>query len=255
MSDATPLVTVHQVHKAFGDNAVLTGLSLDLAQHEVVCLIGPSGSGKSTLLRCIDMLEPVTQGRITVDGVDITIPSCDENAVRRDIGMVFQGYNLFPHLSVVGNITLAPIRVRGTGRAEARERALELLARFDLADKADAYPDQLSGGQQQRVAIIRALAMDPKLLLLDEITSALDPELVGEVLNLLRDLAIDGMTMLVATHEMSFAREVATRVCFLDGGVIVEEGPPSHVLDTPTVPRTQQFLDRVINPMGSSQRR
>jgi polar amino acid transport system ATP-binding protein len=219
---------------------VLTGLSLDLAQHEVVCLIGPSGSGKSTLLRCIDMLEPVTQGRITVDGVDITIPSCDENAVRRDIGMVFQGYNLFPHLSVVGNITLAPIRVRGTGRAEARERALELLARFDLADKADAYPDQLSGGQQQRVAIIRALAMDPKLLLLDEITSALDP---------------DGMTMLVATHEMSFAREVATRVCFLDGGVIVEEGPPSHVLDTPTVPRTQQFLDRVINPMGSSQRR
>jgi polar amino acid transport system ATP-binding protein len=201
------------------------------------------------------MLEPVTQGRITVDGVDITIPGCDENAVRRDIGMVFQGYNLFPHLSVVGNITLAPIRVRGTGRAEARERALELLARFDLADKADAYPDQLSGGQQQRVAIIRALAMDPKLLLLDEITSALDPELVGEVLNLLRDLAIDGMTMLVATHEMSFAREVATRVCFLDGGVIVEEGPPSHVLDTPTVPRTQQFLDRVINPMGSSQRR
>lgn len=245
---------MHQVHKAFGETPVLTGLSLDLAQHEVVCLIGPSGSGKSTLLRCIDMLEPVSHGRITVDGVDITAPSCDENAVRRDIGMVFQGYNLFPHLSVVGNITLAPVRVRGTRRVEARERALELLARFDLADKADAFPDQLSGGQQQRVAIIRALAMDPKLLLLDEITSALDPELVGEVLNLLRDLANDGMTMLVATHEMSFAREVATRVCFLDGGVIVEEGHPSHVLDTPTVPRTQQFLDRVINPMGSPRR-
>jgi len=254
MSADTPLVTVHQVHKAFGDNRVLAGLSLDLAQHEVVCLIGPSGSGKSTLLRCIDMLEPISQGRITVDGVDITAPTCDENAVRRGIGMVFQGYNLFPHLSVVGNITLAPVRVRGANRSQARERALELLARFDLADKADAYPDQLSGGQQQRVAIIRALAMDPKLLLLDEITSALDPELVGEVLNLLRDLADDGMTMLVATHEMSFAREVATRVCFLDGGVIVEEGPPSHVLDTPTVPRTRQFLDRVINPMGSPRR-
>lgn len=255
MSASSPLVTVHQVHKAFGDNQVLAGLSLNLAQDEVVCLIGPSGSGKSTLLRCIDMLEPINQGRITVDGVDITSPGCDENAVRRGIGMVFQGYNLFPHLSVVGNITLAPVRVRGDNRAQARERALELLARFDLADKADAFPDQLSGGQQQRVAIIRALAMDPKLLLLDEITSALDPELVGEVLNLLRDLANDGMTMLVATHEMSFAREVATRVCFLDGGVIVEEGHPTRVLDTPTAPRTRQFLDRVINPMGTSQQR
>ncbi len=251
MTDTSALVHVDQVHKAFGDNTVLAGLSLRVAPHEVVCLIGPSGSGKSTLLRCIDLLDPIQSGRITVDGVDVTAPDCDENAVRRDIGIVFQGYNLFPHLSVLRNITLAPIRVRKVSRAVADERALELLARFGLADKAQSYPDQLSGGQQQRVAIIRALAMDPKLLLLDEITSALDPELVGEVLTLLRDLADDGMTMIVATHEMSFAREVATRVCFLDGGVIVEEGPPATVFDNPVAARTRQFLDRVINPLGS----
>jgi polar amino acid transport system ATP-binding protein len=212
----------------------------------VVCLIGASGSGKSTLLRCINLLEKVDEGSIVVDGQRITNGSVDVNALRRKIGIVFQAYNLFPHMTVLDNVVLAPRKVRGTSNREAREKALVLLDRIGLRDKADEFPDRLSGGQQQRVAIARALAMEPKLMLLDEITSALDPQLISEVLNLVRSLAETGMTMIIATHEMSFAREVADKVCFLDNGIICEEGPPEQIFTSPRTARTREFLSRVI---------
>jgi polar amino acid transport system ATP-binding protein len=234
------------IHKSFGKLEVLRGIDLSLAEHEVVCLIGASGSGKSTLLRCINLLEPVDAGRIVVRGEEITRPGVDVNAVRRGIGIVFQSYNLFPHMSVLSNITLGPRKALGLPKAEATARADELLSRFGLRDKREDYPDRLSGGQQQRVAIVRALAMQPSLLLLDEVTSALDPELVGEVLAVVRELAAEGMTMLIATHEMSFAREVAHRVCFLDAGAILEEGLPTEIFGAPREPRTQQFLQRIV---------
>jgi polar amino acid transport system ATP-binding protein len=234
------------IHKSFGKLDVLRGIDLALAEHEVVCLIGASGSGKSTLLRCINLLEPVDAGRIVVRGEEITRRGVDVNAVRRGIGIVFQSYNLFPHMSVLRNITLGPRKALGLPKAGAEARADELLSRFGLRDKRDDYPDRLSGGQQQRVAIVRALAMQPSLLLLDEVTSALDPELVGEVLAVVRELAAEGMTMLIATHEMSFAREVAHRVCFLDAGAILEEGLPTEIFGSPREPRTQQFLQRIV---------
>jgi polar amino acid transport system ATP-binding protein len=234
------------IHKSFGKLEVLRGIDLALAEHEVVCLIGASGSGKSTLLRCINLLEPVDAGRIVVRGEEITRRGVDVNAVRRGIGIVFQSYNLFPHMSVLRNITLGPRKALGLQKADAEARADELLARFGLRDKREDYPDRLSGGQQQRVAIVRALAMQPSLLLLDEVTSALDPELVGEVLAVVRELAAEGMTMLIATHEMSFAREVANRVCFLDAGAILEEGLPTEIFGSPREPRTQQFLQRIV---------
>jgi len=233
------------VRKVFGDSVVLDGLDLDVAEHEVVALIGASGSGKSTLLRCVNLLEEVDDGTIHLDGAHITDPRINPDLVRRKIGIVFQAYNLFPHLSVLDNITLAPVRVHKRPRAEAREQALALLTRIGLADKADSYPDRLSGGQQQRVAVVRALVNSPRLLVLDEVTSALDPELVGEVLDLIRDLKRDGMTMVLATHEMTFARQVADRICFLDAGRILEQGPPAQLLDHPAEPRTQQFLRRL----------
>jgi polar amino acid transport system ATP-binding protein len=241
----TAVLSCEGVRKVFGSSVVLDGLDLDVAEHEVVALIGASGSGKSTLLRCVNLLEELDDGTIHLDGSHITDPRINPDLVRRKIGIVFQAYNLFPHLSVLDNITLAPVRVHKRPRGEARDQALALLARIGLADKADAYPDRLSGGQQQRVAIVRALVNSPRLLLLDEVTSALDPELVGEVLDLIRDLKNDGMTMVLATHEMSFARQVADRVCFLDAGRILEQGPPEQVLDNPTEPRTQQFLRRL----------
>jgi polar amino acid transport system ATP-binding protein len=239
-------VQVDEVSKRFGDLEVLRGVSLHVAEHQVVCLIGASGSGKSTLLRCINLLERVDAGRISVDGQELTNGKIDVNALRRKIGIVFQAYNLFPHMTVLENVTLAPKKARGVSGGAAREQALELLQRIGLADKANEYPDRLSGGQQQRVAIARALAMEPKLMLLDEITSALDPQLVSEVLNLVRGLAESGMTMIIATHEMSFAREVADRVCFLDAGVICEEGDPDRIFSAPEQPRTREFLARVI---------
>jgi polar amino acid transport system ATP-binding protein len=239
-------VQVDGVSKRFGDLEVLRDVSLHVAEHEVVCLIGASGSGKSTLLRCINVLEKVDAGRISVDGQELTNGKIDINALRRKIGIVFQAYNLFPHMTVLENVTLAPKKARGMSSGEARERAVELLQRIGLADKANEYPDRLSGGQQQRVAIARALAMEPKLMLLDEITSALDPQLVSEVLNLVRGLAESGMTMIIATHEMSFAREVADRVCFLDAGVICEEGDPVRIFSAPEQARTREFLARVI---------
>ncbi len=239
-------VELHGVHKSFGRVEVLKGIDLEVAEHEVVCLIGASGSGKSTLLRCVNLLEPVDRGRIVVDGVELTARGIDLNQVRRRIGIVFQAYNLFPHMSVLANVTLAPRKALKLSRADAEARALELLQRFGLADKRDEYPDRLSGGQQQRVAIVRALAMRPDLMLLDEVTSALDPELVAEVLAVIRELASVGMTMLIATHEMSFARDIADRVVFLDEGVILEQGPPAQIFSAPQQPRTQQFLQRVI---------
>ncbi|WP_433605126.1 amino acid ABC transporter ATP-binding protein [Dactylosporangium sp. CA-139114] len=242
----TAVLSVAGVHKVFGDRHVLRGVSLDVAEHEVVALIGASGSGKSTLLRCVNLLEPVDDGVIRLDGEDVTDPRADPDRVRRRIGMVFQAFNLFPHMTVLANVTLAPRRVHRVPAAEARDRAMALLGRIGLADLAGAYPDRLSGGQQQRVAIVRALMNAPRLLLLDEVTSALDPELVGEVLALVRELRGDGMTMLLATHEMGFARQVADRVCFLDGGALVEQGPPEQVLGDPREPRTRQFLARVI---------
>ena len=235
------------VTKVFGDQVVLDGVDLDVDEHEVVALIGASGSGKSTLLRCINLLEIVTDGVITLDGQDVTDPRANPDQVRRRIGVVFQAYNLFPHMSVLDNVALAPRVVHGMAKAEAEERAHSLLRRVGLEQKAGEYPDRLSGGQQQRVAIVRALAYDPRLLLLDEITSALDPELVGEVLHIVRELAEQGMTILMATHEMGFARQVAHRVCFLDGGVVLEEGPPERVLVDPIQPRTRQFLARIID--------
>jgi polar amino acid transport system ATP-binding protein len=240
------VVRLEGVHKSFGPLEVLRGIDLAVREHEVVCLIGASGSGKSTLLRCINLLEPIDAGRILIEGTDITLPAANENEVRRGIGIVFQAFNLFPHMSVLDNVTLGPRRVLRRPRAQAEQAASELLARFGLADKRDEYPDRLSGGQQQRVAIVRALAMKPELMLLDEITSALDPELVAEVLNVVRELAAGGMTMIIATHEMGFARDIANRVCFLDGGRILEEGPPSQIFSSPAEPRTRQFLDRVI---------
>jgi polar amino acid transport system ATP-binding protein len=234
------------VRKSFGKLEVLRGIDLSLAEHEVVCLIGASGSGKSTLLRCVNLLEPIDAGRIVVRGNEVTAGGTDENDVRRGIGIVFQSYNLFPHMSVLRNITLGPKKALGVSTLEAEARADELLARFGLSDKRDDYPDRLSGGQQQRVAIVRALAMRPQLMLLDEVTSALDPELVAEVLDVLRELAAEGMTMLIATHEMSFARDVAHRVCFLDQGVILEEGTPDQIFGEPREARTQQFLQRIV---------
>jgi polar amino acid transport system ATP-binding protein len=237
---------VRDVHKSFGPVHVLKGVSLTVARHEVVCLIGASGSGKSTLLRCINLLEPVDSGHILVQGNDITADDVDVNLIRRRIGIVFQAFNLFPHMTVLRNITLAPREALGLGSEEAGERAIDLLGRFGLLEKKDEYPDRLSGGQQQRVAIVRALAMQPDILLLDEVTSALDPELVAEVLQLIRELAATGMTMVIATHEMGFARDIAGRVCFLDGGVIAEEGLPEAIFTAPSNPRTQQFLQRII---------
>jgi polar amino acid transport system ATP-binding protein len=237
---------IEGLHKSFGSLEVLRGIDLTVAVHEVVCLIGASGSGKSTLLRCINLLEPLDDGRIIVGGEEITHPTTDVNRVRRRIGIVFQSFNLFPHMSVLGNVTLAPRKVLGKGRAEAEDEATALLSRFGLADKRLEYPDRLSGGQQQRVAIVRALAMRPDLLLLDEVTSALDPELVAEVLDVIRELAAGGMTMVIATHEMGFARDIANRIVFLDSGRILEQGPPSEILSAPKELRTRQFLQRVI---------
>jgi polar amino acid transport system ATP-binding protein len=239
-------VSIRGVSKSFGDNTVLHDVDLTVEEHNVVCLIGASGSGKSTLLRCLNLLERVEQGEIVVDGQTITNGHVDVNALRRKIGIVFQAYNLFPHMTVIDNVMLAPTKVKGASRQEARDRAKDLLTRIGLAEKADEFPDRLSGGQQQRVAIARALAMEPKLMLLDEITSALDPQLVAEVLALVRELAETGMTMIIATHEMSFAKEVAEKVCFLDAGVICEEGPPEQIFSAPTQPRTREFLARVI---------
>ena len=243
---STPKFSVRGLSKSFGDNLVLDGIDLDIEAGSVVSLIGPSGSGKSTLLRCLNLLEPVDDGEILLDGTDISVPGFDANSVRRRVGMVFQSFNLFPHMSVLANVTLAPVRVRRTDRKIASERAVDLLGRFGLADKADAYPDQLSGGQQQRVAIVRALALEPEVLLLDEITSALDPELVGEVLDVVRELASSGMTLVIATHEMGFAREISDLVCVLDNGRIIERGPASKVLTNPDSERARQFLERII---------
>ncbi len=243
---ASPVLRIAGLHKAFGALEVLRGIDLELAEHEVTCLIGASGSGKSTLLRCVNLLEPIQAGSIEVGGETLTRPGVDVDRVRRGIGIVFQAFNLFPHMSVRDNVTLAPRRVLGLPRAEADARAEELIARFGLSDKLDEFPDRLSGGQQQRVAIVRALAMQPRLLLLDEVTSALDPELVAEVLDAIRELAAGGMTMLIATHEMGFAREVAHRVCFLHDGRILEQGPPAAIFDSPREERTQQFLARIV---------
>jgi polar amino acid transport system ATP-binding protein len=240
------LLEINKISKQFGPHTVLNNLSLNVEEHQVVCLIGPSGCGKSTLLRCINGLEAIHGGEICLHGDRVTGPGVDLNALRRDVGIVFQSFNLFPHMSVIENVTLAPIRVLGTPRAEAEDQAMTLLKRIGLEQKAREYPDRLSGGQQQRVAITRALAMDPLVLLLDEITSALDPELVSEVLNIVRDLAKDGMTMLLATHEMGFASEVASKVCFLYGGVVHEEGPPEQIFGAPRDDRTRAFLKRII---------
>jgi polar amino acid transport system ATP-binding protein len=237
---------LYAVHKSFGKLEVLTGIDLQLAEHEVVCLIGASGSGKSTLLRCVNLLEPIQAGRIVVSGEEVTARGVDANRIRRKIGIVFQSFNLFPHMSVLRNVTLGPRKGLGLSRADAESRAGDLLTRFGLADKRDEYPDRLSGGQQQRVAIVRALAMQPDLLLLDEVTSALDPELVAEVLEVIRELAHAGMTMLIATHEMGFARDVASRVCFLHDGRILEEGPPAQIFTAPREERTRQFLQRIV---------
>jgi polar amino acid transport system ATP-binding protein len=243
---ADHFVVVDGVSKSFGDNLVLRDIDLTVELHQVVCLIGASGSGKSTLLRCLNLLEKVDTGTIAVDGQLLTNGKVDVNAVRRKIGIVFQAFNLFPHMTVLENIMLSPRKALGISRKEAHAQARELLARIGLSDKADEYPDRLSGGQQQRVAIARALAMSPNLMLLDEITSALDPQLVSDVLSLVRGLAETGMTMILATHEMHFAREVADKVCFLDNGVILEEGPPQQIFSAPTEQRTREFLARII---------
>ncbi|MFT3853996.1 MAG: amino acid ABC transporter ATP-binding protein [Ilumatobacteraceae bacterium] len=238
---------LHDVHKHFGANHVLRGVNLDVCQHDVICLIGPSGCGKSTLLRCVNALEAIDQGRIVLDGYRISGRGVDVDALRTRVGIVFQSYNLFPHMTVLDNVTLAPRKVLGVSAKAADERAMSLLGRIGMADKSREYPDRLSGGQQQRVAIVRALAMDPDLLLLDEITSALDPELVAEVLDIVRGLAEDGMTILMATHEMGFAKEVATSVCFMYQGVVHEQGPPAQIFGDPTEERTRQFLQRIID--------
>ncbi len=243
MSEA---IRLEGVRKSFDKLEVLRGIDLIVEEHEVICLIGASGSGKSTLLRCVNLLEPIDAGRIVVEGVDITAPGVDVNAIRTRIGIVFQSYNLFPHMTVMRNITLAPTKVLDLSIEDAKDRADQLLDRFGLVDKADEYPDRLSGGQQQRVAIVRALAMQPDIMLLDEVTSALDPELVAEVLDVIRELATGGMTMLIATHEMGFARDIASRVCFLDEGVILEQGAPLQMFSDPKEERTKRFLQRII---------
>ena len=239
-------ISLNGVTKSYAEHQVLKGITLDIAEGSVVTLIGPSGSGKSTLLRCINLLEPIDDGTILLDDIDISVPGFDANPVRRRVGMVFQNFNLFPHMSVIDNITLSPVRTLGVNKALARAKAHDLLERFGLADKAKAYPDQLSGGQQQRVAIVRALAIEPEVLLLDEITSSLDPELVGEVLDVVRELKASGMTLVLATHEMGFARDTSDVVCVLDEGRIIEQGSPAHVFSHPTSERAQQFLQRVI---------
>ena len=244
MSEA---VRIEGLHKAFDKLEVLRGIDLVVGEHDVFCLIGASGSGKSTLLRCINLLEPIQAGRIVVGGDEITARNVDVDAIRRRIGIVFQSYNLFPHMSVLENVTLAPRKALGQPRRDAEAAATSLLERFGLADKRDEYPDRLSGGQQQRVAIVRALAMQPELLLLDEVTSALDPELVAEVLDVIRELAAGGMTMVIATHEMGFARDIASRVCFLDAGRILEEGSAEQIFTAPREERTQQFLQRIVD--------
>jgi polar amino acid transport system ATP-binding protein len=243
----TAAIQVQGLHKFYGPLEVLRGIELTVAEHEVVCLIGASGSGKSTLLRCINLLEDINGGRIWIEGDEITARGTDVNRVRRHVGIVFQAFNLFPHMTVLKNITLAPRKVLRLSAAEAESRAMELLVRFGLDDKKDEYPDRLSGGQQQRAAIVRALAMRPQVLLLDEITAALDPALVAEVLDVIRELAREGMTLVIATHEMNFARDVADRICFLDEGRILEEGPPAQMLSAPREERTQKFLQRIIN--------
>jgi polar amino acid transport system ATP-binding protein len=243
MSEA---IRLEGVRKSFDKLEVLRGIDLIVEEHEVICLIGASGSGKSTLLRCVNLLEPIDAGQIVVAGVDITAPGVDVNAIRTRIGIVFQSYNLFPHMTVMRNITLAPTKVLDLSIEDAKDRADQLLDRFGLVDKADEYPDRLSGGQQQRVAIVRALAMQPDIMLLDEVTSALDPELVAEVLDVIRELATGGMTMLIATHEMGFARDIASRVCFLDEGVILEQGAPLQMFSDPKEERTKRFLQRII---------
>ncbi|MFN7972205.1 MAG: amino acid ABC transporter ATP-binding protein [Acidobacteriota bacterium] len=240
------LIEIRNVAKRFGGTQVLSGISLDVEEHQVVCLIGPSGCGKSTLLRCINGLEGIESGEIRLHGDRVTGPGVDLDALRRDVGIVFQSFNLFPHMSVIENVTLAPVRVLEMDRKEAEARAMKLLARVGLDHKAREYPDRLSGGQQQRVAIVRALAMEPMVMLLDEITSALDPELVSEVLGIVRELAREGMTMILATHEMGFARDVASKVCFLFGGVVHEEGPPAQIFGRPEKERTRAFLQHVI---------
>jgi polar amino acid transport system ATP-binding protein len=241
-----PALRVDGLHKRFGKAEVLRGINLEVAEHEVVCLIGASGSGKSTLLRCINLIEPVSAGRISVYGEEITAAGVDVNRIRREIGIVFQAFNLFPHMTVLRNVTLAPRKALGQSRKEADTEARALLERFGLAEKVQEYPDRLSGGQQQRVAIVRALAMKPRLMLLDEVTSALDPELVAEVLEVIRELAEQGMTMVIATHEMGFARDIAHRVCYLHEGAILEQGPPERIFTEPEHERTRQFLQRII---------
>lgn len=240
------MIEIRDIYKSYGDHRVFDGLSLEVEEHQVVCLIGPSGCGKSTLLRCMNGLESIQGGEIRIHGDRMTGPGVDVNALRRDVGIVFQSFNLFPHMTVLENITLAPLKVLGEDRAEAEAKAMTLLKRIGLEHKAKEYPDRLSGGQQQRVAIVRALAMGPMVLLLDEITSALDPELVSEVLNIVRDLAAEGMTMLLATHEMGFAREVASKICFLCDGKVHEEGPSSEIFGNPRNERTRAFLQRII---------
>jgi polar amino acid transport system ATP-binding protein len=241
-----PALLLENVRKSFGENEVLKGIDLAVEPHEVVCLIGASGSGKSTLLRCVNLVEPIDDGRVVVEGEEITAAGVDANRIRRRIGIVYQSYNLFPHMTVLRNITLAPREALNQDRAQAEENARRLLDRFGLLDRENEYPDRLSGGQQQRVAIVRALAMHPHLMLLDEVTSALDPELVAEVLAVIKELAREGMTMLIATHEMGFARDIADRVCFLDAGHILEQGPPDRIFTAPENPRTRQFLGRII---------
>jgi polar amino acid transport system ATP-binding protein len=237
---------IEDLHKSFDGLEVLKGIDLEVDEHEVVGLIGASGSGKSTLLRCINLLEPVNAGRVFIEGEEITARGVDVNRIRQRVGIVFQAFNLFPHMTVLRNVTLGPIEALGASRAEADALATELLERFGLADKRDDYPDRLSGGQQQRVAIVRALAMKPDVMLLDEVTSALDPELVAEVLNVIRELAAGGMTMVIATHEMGFARDIANRIGFLDAGVILEEGPPEEIFTSPQEERTRRFLQSII---------
>ena len=243
----TPKLELEGVSKAFDDKPVLRDVDLVVAPHEVVCLIGSSGSGKSTMLKCVNLLVPIDEGSVLLDGADITAAGVNANQVREEMGIVFQAFNLFPHMTVLDNITLSPRKVHGVRKAQAEDKARELLDGFGLSDKVDEYPDRLSGGEQQRVAVIRALATEPELMLFDEVTSALDPELVAEVLNVIRALKDEGMTMVIATHEMGFARDVADQVCFLDQGRILEHGPPQEIFSSPSEARTQQFLQRIID--------
>jgi polar amino acid transport system ATP-binding protein len=244
---ADTALKIEDLRKSFDGLEVLKGIDLDVDEHEVVGLIGASGSGKSTLLRCVNLLEPIDHGRILIEGTEITARGVDVNRIRQRIGIVFQAFNLFPHMSVLRNVTLGPVEALGMSRTESEARATDLLERFGLVDKRDAFPDRLSGGQQQRVAIVRALARNPDVMLLDEVTSALDPELVAEVLHVIRELALGGMTMVIATHEMGFARDIANRICFLDDGVILEQGPPDRIFTAPEHVRTQRFLQSIID--------